>query len=52
MISILIPLYNGIEFIDQSVQSVIQQTYTHQTSAFNSKGNNNLVPELLTFHGL
>ena len=28
MISILLPIYNGIEFIDESVQSVINQTYT------------------------
>lgn len=28
MISILIPIYNGIEFIDESVMSVINQTYT------------------------
>ena len=28
MISILIPIYNGIEFIDESVSSVLQQTYT------------------------
>lgn len=28
MISILIPIYNGIEFLDESVQSVINQTYT------------------------
>lgn len=28
MISILIPIYNGIEFIDESVTSVLQQTYT------------------------
>ena len=27
MISVLIPIYNGIEFIDESVQSVINQTY-------------------------
>jgi glycosyltransferase involved in cell wall biosynthesis len=27
MISILMPIYNGIEFIDESVLSVIQQTY-------------------------
>ena len=27
MISILIPIYNGIEFIDESVSSVIQQTF-------------------------
>jgi glycosyltransferase involved in cell wall biosynthesis len=27
MISILIPIYNGIEFIDESVFSVIQQTF-------------------------
>tara|TARA_B110000967_G_scaffold204830_1_gene248107 strand:+ start:540 stop:1199 length:660 start_codon:yes stop_codon:yes gene_type:complete len=27
MISILIPIYNGIEFIDESVNSVIEQTY-------------------------
>ena len=27
MISILIPLYNGIEFIDESVASVLNQTY-------------------------
>jgi teichuronic acid biosynthesis glycosyltransferase TuaG len=27
MISILIPLYNGIEFIDESVGSVLQQTF-------------------------
>lgn len=29
MISILIPIYNGIEFIDESVMSVINQTYQH-----------------------
>lgn len=28
MISILIPIYNGIEFINESVNSVLQQTYT------------------------
>ena len=28
MISILIPVYNGIEFIDDSVGSVLNQTYT------------------------
>ena len=28
MISILIPVYNGIEFIDESVGSVLDQTYT------------------------
>jgi teichuronic acid biosynthesis glycosyltransferase TuaG len=28
MISILIALYNGVEFIDESVMSVIKQTYT------------------------
>ena len=27
MISILIPIYNGIEFIDESVTSVLKQTY-------------------------
>ena len=27
MISILIPLYNGIEFLEQSLNSVINQTY-------------------------
>lgn len=27
MITILMPVYNGIEFIDQSVQSIIEQTY-------------------------
>jgi glycosyltransferase involved in cell wall biosynthesis len=27
MISILIPIYNGIEFIDESVGSIIEQTY-------------------------
>jgi len=27
MISILIPIYNGIEFIDDSVSSVLSQTY-------------------------
>ena len=27
MISILIPIYNGIEFINESVNSVIEQTY-------------------------
>ena len=29
MISILIPIYNGIEFIEQSVYSVINQTFTN-----------------------
>jgi glycosyltransferase involved in cell wall biosynthesis len=28
MISILMPIYNGIEFIDESVTSVLDQTYT------------------------
>jgi glycosyltransferase involved in cell wall biosynthesis len=28
MISILIPIYNGIEFLFESLESVIQQTYT------------------------
>ena len=28
MISILIPIYNGIEFISDSVDSVLDQTYT------------------------
>ena len=27
MISILMPIYNGIEFIDESVSSVLNQTY-------------------------
>ena len=27
MISILMPIYNGIEFIDESVSSVLRQTY-------------------------
>ena len=27
MISILIPIYNGIEFIDESVSSVLNQVY-------------------------
>jgi glycosyltransferase involved in cell wall biosynthesis len=29
MISVLIPIYNGIEFIDESVMSVINQSYTN-----------------------
>ncbi len=29
MISILMPIYNGIEFIDQSILSIIDQTYTN-----------------------
>jgi len=29
MISVLIPIYNGIEFIDESVTSVINQTFTN-----------------------
>jgi glycosyltransferase involved in cell wall biosynthesis len=28
MISILMPIYNGIKFIDESVTSVLEQTYT------------------------
>jgi len=28
-ISILIPLYNGIEFIEESVRSILEQTYTN-----------------------
>jgi glycosyltransferase involved in cell wall biosynthesis len=28
MISVLIPIYNGIEFIEESVGSVLQQTFT------------------------
>jgi glycosyltransferase involved in cell wall biosynthesis len=28
MISILLPIYNGIEFIDESIQSIRMQTYT------------------------
>ena len=29
MISVLIPIYNGIEFIDESVSSVINQSFTN-----------------------
>jgi teichuronic acid biosynthesis glycosyltransferase TuaG len=29
MISILMPIYNGIEFIEESVPSILNQTYTH-----------------------
>lgn len=29
MISILMPIYNGIEFIDESVSSILKQTYTN-----------------------
>lgn len=29
MISVLIPIYNGVEFIDESVMSVINQNYTN-----------------------
>ena len=29
MISILMPIYNGIEFIDESVSSIINQTFKH-----------------------
>lgn len=29
MISILMPIYNGIEFIDESVSSIINQTFEH-----------------------
>jgi teichuronic acid biosynthesis glycosyltransferase TuaG len=29
MISILIPIYNGVEFLDESLSSVINQTYTN-----------------------
>ncbi len=29
MISILIPIYNGIEFIDESIHSVINQTFNN-----------------------
>lgn len=29
MISILMPIYNGIEFIDESVTSILNQTYTN-----------------------
>jgi len=29
MISILMPIYNGIEFIDESVSSILNQTYPH-----------------------
>ena len=28
MISILMPIYNGVEFIDESVSSILSQTYT------------------------
>ena len=28
MISILMPIYNGFEFIDESITSIINQTYT------------------------
>ena len=29
MISILMPIYNGIEFIEESVSSILQQTYAN-----------------------
>ena len=56
--------YNGVEDYDLWIRlrkqnkrfyncpEVLVKHRIHQTSAFNSKGNNNLVPELLTFHGL
>ena len=28
MISILLPIYNGIEFIEESIYSILQQEYT------------------------
>jgi glycosyltransferase involved in cell wall biosynthesis len=53
MISILIPLYNGIEFLEQSLTSVINQTYKdweliigingHPPNSFIEKKANNLV---------
>jgi len=29
MISILMPIYNGIEFMDESITSILEQTYNH-----------------------
>jgi glycosyltransferase involved in cell wall biosynthesis len=29
MISVLIPIYNGVEYLEESIQSVITQTYSH-----------------------
>lgn len=40
MISILIPIYNGIEFIDDSIQSVIMQTYSEWELLIGINGHN------------
>lgn len=40
MISILIPIYNGIEFIDDSVSSVLNQTYKNWELLIGINGHN------------
>lgn len=40
MISILIPIYNGIEFIDESVGSVLDQTFTNWELLIGINGHN------------
>jgi glycosyltransferase involved in cell wall biosynthesis len=40
MISILIPIYNGIEFINDSVPSVLMQTYEHWELLIGVNGHN------------
>ena len=40
MISILMPVFNGIEFIDQSVQSVLTQTYQNWELIIGVNGHN------------
>jgi glycosyltransferase involved in cell wall biosynthesis len=40
MISILIPIYNGIEFIDESIASVLEQTYINWELLIGINGHN------------
>ena len=41
MISILMPLYNGIEFLDESIPSIINQTYTQWELIIGINGHSN-----------
>ena len=39
-ISVLIPLYNGIEFLEESINSVIKQTYKNWETIIGINGYN------------
>ena len=47
MISILIPIFNGVEYLEESIQSVINQTYKHWEIIIGINGH---LPESYTYN--